>query len=73
LAQRDAFWADRGMNSLTPAQVAEKVFAAVRNGDFYILPHESDQGVKRRFDAILSRKGPEPMAAALEGILRPTT
>jgi NAD(P)-dependent dehydrogenase (short-subunit alcohol dehydrogenase family) len=73
LAQRDAFWADRGMNSLTPAQVAEKVFAAVRNGDFYILPHESDLGVKRRFEAILSRKGPEPLGAALEGILRPAT
>ncbi|HXH21625.1 MAG TPA: SDR family NAD(P)-dependent oxidoreductase [Dehalococcoidia bacterium] len=73
LAQRDAFWAERGLASLTPAQVAEKVFAAIRADDFYILPHESDAGVRRRFEAILSRKGPEPLGAALEGILRPTS
>ncbi|HEY7268414.1 MAG TPA: SDR family NAD(P)-dependent oxidoreductase [Dehalococcoidia bacterium] len=61
LRRRDAEWAQRGMSSLTPAQVADKVVAAVKAGDFYILPHESDLGVKRRFEAILSRQGPLPM------------
>jgi len=70
LAQRDSFWADRGMNSLTPAQVAEKVLAAIKSEQFYILPHESDLGVKRRFESILSRQGPDPIGA-LEGIVRP--
>jgi NAD(P)-dependent dehydrogenase (short-subunit alcohol dehydrogenase family) len=61
LAQRDSMWAERGLNSLTPAQVADKVVAAVKAGDFYILPHENDLGVKRRFEAILSRQGPVPL------------
>jgi NAD(P)-dependent dehydrogenase (short-subunit alcohol dehydrogenase family) len=61
LQERDALWAQRGLSSLTPAQVAEKVVAGVKAGDFYILPHESDLGVKRRFEAILSRQGPVPM------------
>ncbi len=61
LRQRDREWAERGMSSLTPEQVAERVIAAVRDGVFYVLPHETDEGVRRRFEAILSRRGPEPM------------
>jgi short-subunit dehydrogenase len=68
LAQRDEMWAQRGMNSLTPEQVADKVIAAVRAGDFYILPHDNDEPVRRRFDAIHSRSGPE--LNALQGIIR---
>src|SRR5581483_10527616 len=60
LAQRDAMWASRGLNSLTPEQVAEKVVAAIERGDFYILPHENDVAVERRFEAIRSRQGPLP-------------
>jgi NAD(P)-dependent dehydrogenase (short-subunit alcohol dehydrogenase family) len=70
LSDRDEMWAQRGMNSLTPDQVAEKILAAIRSGDFYILPHDSDIGVKRRFEAIMSRRGPDPLGA-LQGILRP--
>jgi NAD(P)-dependent dehydrogenase (short-subunit alcohol dehydrogenase family) len=61
LAQRDTMWAERGMNSLTPLQVADKVVSAIKSGQFYILPHESDLGVKRRFEFILSREGPTPI------------
>lgn len=61
LAQRDAMWAERGLNSLSPAEVATRVLEAIKREDFYILPHESDLGVKRRFESILSRRGPEPM------------
>jgi NAD(P)-dependent dehydrogenase (short-subunit alcohol dehydrogenase family) len=61
LLQRDAEWAQRGMQSLTPAEVADKVVGAIKAGDFYILPHDNDMGVKRRFEAILSRQGPQPM------------
>jgi short-subunit dehydrogenase len=71
LAQRDAMWADRGLNSLTPAQVAEKVVAAVHAGHFYILPHDNDLAVKRRFDNVLSRQGPEPVNPLADGIVRP--
>jgi NAD(P)-dependent dehydrogenase (short-subunit alcohol dehydrogenase family) len=62
LAERDAMWAQRISNaSMEPDQVAEKVVAAIRSGDFYILTHDNDAGVKRRFEAILSRRGPELM------------
>ncbi len=62
LAERDAFWAERGQaNTLMPLQVADKVLAAIKTGQFYILPHESDLGVKRRFEFILSRQGPVPI------------
>lgn len=62
LAERDALWAERGQgNSLQPLEVADKVLAAIRAQDFYILPHETDAGVKRRFEAIFSRRGPEPI------------
>jgi hypothetical protein len=69
LAERDRMWARRGLNSLKPEEVADKVLAAIRDGAFYILPHESDVGVQRRFEAILSRRGPEPMMGAGLGIL----
>ncbi len=67
LAERDRAWANRGasMPSLQPAEVAEKVVAAVRDGVFYILPHGSDVGIRRRFEAILSRQGPEPLPLGL--------
>lgn len=60
LAERDRMWAQRGLASLQPVEVGEKVLQAIKDGLFYILPHESDVGVRRRFDAVLSRRGPEP-------------
>ena len=61
LGERDRIWAERGaMMTMQPEQVADKVIEAIRGGVFYILPHGSDLGVRRRFDAILSRQGPEP-------------
>jgi hypothetical protein len=53
-------WAQRGLASLQPVEIGEKVLQAIKDGLFYILPHESDVGVRRRFDAVLSRRGPEP-------------
>lgn len=61
LAERDKMWAERGLQTLQPVEVGEKVLQAMKDGMFYILPHESDVGVHRRFEAILSRRGPEPM------------
>ncbi len=61
LEQRDQMWAQRiQANSMEPEQVADKVLAGIKAGQFYILSHENDTGVRRRFDRILSREGPEP-------------
>ncbi len=63
LAERDRFWAERGgaMSSIPPEGIAEKVLQAIKDEAFYILPHDSDLGVRRRFEGILSRQGPQPL------------
>ena len=51
---------DTGMD---PAQVADHVVDAVRNGRFYILTHpEMTEGVRRRADAVLDGGPPAPTA-----------
>jgi NAD(P)-dependent dehydrogenase (short-subunit alcohol dehydrogenase family) len=43
----------------SPAEIAGIVFDAIEAGHLYILPHPAwDDFLKRRFDAILARKGP---------------
>jgi len=42
-----------------PSEIAEIVFRAIEENNVYILPHPAwDDFLKRRFDAILTRKGP---------------
>lgn len=45
-----------------PAEVAEKVFAAIQNEQFYIFSHpEFLTAVRARMDAILEQRNPEPL------------
>ena len=45
-----------------PAEVAEKVFAAIQNEQFYIFSHpEFLTAVRTRMEAILEQRNPEPM------------
>ena len=45
-----------------PAEVAEKVFAAIQNEQFYIFSHpEFLTAVRTRMDAILEQRNPEPL------------
>ena len=42
-----------------PAEIADTVFRAIEANDLYILPHPAwDRYLRKRFDAILARKGP---------------
>ncbi len=46
-------------NGMPPADVAEKVFAAIESGATYILPHPAwDDIVRGRIDAVLARGAP---------------
>lgn len=43
----------------SPGEIAEIVFRSIEENNLYILPHPAwDDFLKRRFDAILARKGP---------------
>jgi NAD(P)-dependent dehydrogenase (short-subunit alcohol dehydrogenase family) len=47
-----------------PAEVAEKVFAAIQNEQFYIISHpEFLPMVRMRMEAILEQRNPEPLLA----------
>jgi hypothetical protein len=49
---------------MPPAEVAEKVFAAIQNEQFYIFPRpEFLSFVQARMEAILEQKNPELPAA----------
>jgi short-subunit dehydrogenase len=46
-------------SGMSPAEVAEKVFAAIQNDQFYILPHpEFLPAVRARMEAILEQRNP---------------
>ena len=50
-------------NVITAAQVADQVFAAVRDEQFYILTHDNfDDAIRLRADNILARRNPEAIA-----------
>jgi NAD(P)-dependent dehydrogenase (short-subunit alcohol dehydrogenase family) len=52
-------------SGMPPAEVAEKVFTAVQNEQFYILPHpEFLSFVRARMDAILEQRNPESVFAS---------
>ncbi len=60
-AQRDQAWADATSQTLMQAsEVADKVFKAIEDEQFYILPHEDDAGVRARLENILARRNPAP-------------
>ncbi len=63
--QRDQAWADATAQTIIqPAEVAEKVFKAIEDEQFYILPHEDDRGVRVRMENILGRLNPSPGRSA---------
>ena len=60
-AQRTEDWANRiGETGQDPSEIAEKVFQAINDDQFYILTHTTqDPGLRLRFDNILARRNPE--------------
>lgn len=59
---------------MPPAEVAEKVFAAVQNEQFYIFPHpEFLSFVRARMEAILEQRNPESVftSGAIPSLLLP--
>ena len=60
LAQREQAWAARtGPAGLAPEAVAEQVFQAIQDEQFYILPHaEYDEAIRVRMENILARRNP---------------
>jgi hypothetical protein len=47
---------------MPPAQVADAVFEAVREGRFYVLTHPQDkEWVRTRMDDILQERNPSPL------------
>ena len=60
LAQREQAWAARtGPTGLAPEVVAEQVFQAIQDEQFYILPHaEYDEAIRARMENILARRNP---------------
>jgi NAD(P)-dependent dehydrogenase (short-subunit alcohol dehydrogenase family) len=47
-----------------PAEIADIVYNAIRNGDFYILTHpeQQEERVRARAETIISRRAPKPPA-----------
>lgn len=68
-AKRTDDWADRiGETGQDPSEIAEKVFQAINDDQFYILTHETqDPGLRLRFDNILARRNPELVDPPLRG------
>jgi len=68
-AKRASDWADRiGETGQEPSEIAEKVFQAINDDQFYILTHETqDPGLRVRFDNILARRNPELVDPPLRG------
>ncbi|MYE46199.1 MAG: SDR family NAD(P)-dependent oxidoreductase [Chloroflexi bacterium] len=46
-------------NAIAPAEVAAKVFEAIRDHRFWILTHDIDSWIRRRSEGILSRANPQ--------------
>ncbi len=56
--QSDQLWSDRAA-TMEPSEVADKVWQAIQTERFYILTHAgSEEGVKRRMEAILADAAP---------------
>ncbi len=56
--QTDQLWSDRAA-TMEPSEVADKVWRAIQDERFYILTHPgSEEGVKRRMEAILADATP---------------
>ncbi len=58
-----AFRERAGDDAMAPEEVADRVLDAIRGEQFYILPHENTTAIRRRMDAILERRNPEPPPA----------
>jgi NAD(P)-dependent dehydrogenase (short-subunit alcohol dehydrogenase family) len=60
-ARRAGDWSARvGETGQEPSEIAEKVFAAINDDQFYILTHETqDANLRLRFENILERRNPE--------------
>jgi short-subunit dehydrogenase len=58
-----AFRERAGDDAMAPEEVADRVLDAIRGEQFYILPHENTAAIRRRMDAILERRNPEPPPA----------
>ena len=60
LEEREATWAARtGAGGLAPEVVADMVFEAIQDEQFYILPHDtSDDAIRTRMENILTRTNP---------------
>lgn len=50
-------------NGMSPDTLADFVFAGIRNGDYWLLPHPEavDEPLKQRTDMILGRRAPAPL------------
>ena len=68
-AKRASDWAARiGDTGQDPSEIAEKVFVAINDDQFYILTHETqDANLRVRFDNILARRNPEVAETRLRG------
>jgi NAD(P)-dependent dehydrogenase (short-subunit alcohol dehydrogenase family) len=62
LERREQEWAERtGPRGMRPEEVAERVFRAIQDEQFYILTHdEYDDAIRRRMETILARENPQP-------------
>jgi NAD(P)-dependent dehydrogenase (short-subunit alcohol dehydrogenase family) len=51
-----------------PAEIADIVYNAIRNGDFYILTHpdQQEERIRARAETIISRRAPKPPAFITE-------
>jgi len=60
LEQREQAWATlTGARGMAPEAVAERVFKAIQDEQFYILPHDDFDGmIRRRMENILGRQNP---------------
>ena len=48
-------------NGMSPAEIADQVFEAIRDDKLYIITHpEMDGIIRERFDKILARENPVP-------------
>lgn len=67
--QRANDWAARiGETGQEPSEIAEKVFSAINDDQFYILTHETqDPNLRMRFQNILERRNPEVPDLPLRG------
>ncbi|MDA0353316.1 MAG: SDR family NAD(P)-dependent oxidoreductase [Chloroflexi bacterium] len=67
--RRAANWSNLiGDSGQDPAEIAEKVFTAINEDQFYILTHDTqDEAVRMRSEQILARRNPELPPSGLRG------